>query len=163
MPYRAVILAITDEDSAAATGPESAAAALIELLPQLDAGLVHREVIPKDLPRIRAAVRTWVGRCDLILTTGGTGVAPRDVTPEAVAPLIERGVPGFGEAIRMQGFAEVPVSIVSRGGGGIAGQTLVVWLPGATVVARRCLSWLAPAIGYICAALHMDADHASPP
>lgn len=85
-------------------------------------------------------------RCELILTTGGTGPAPRDVTPEATRDVIEKEMPGFGEAQRMLSFAKVPTAILSRAIAGVRGRTLIVNLPGNPKAIAECLPPLVPAI-----------------
>jgi molybdopterin adenylyltransferase len=84
--------------------------------------------------------------CDLVLTTGGTGPAPRDVTPEATRTVIERELPGFGEIMRVQSFAKVPTAILTRGLAGTRGKTLLVNLPGNPKAIGECLPLIAPAI-----------------
>lgn len=149
MPIRAAVITISDR-CAAGQAEDRSGPAIIERLPDLDAALVHRETIPDDLPRIQALVKSWINRCDLLVTTGGTGVAPRDVTPEAIQPLVERPLPGFGEIMRTKAFDRTPMSIVSRGGAGLAGQTLILWLPGSPKAVKECLEWLGPAIRHAC-------------
>ncbi len=149
MSNRCVVITISDRCSAGQAEDRSGPA-LIELLPLIDGQLVHREIVADETPRIAAAVKSWVGRAEVILSTGGTGVATRDVTPEALEPLIERPLPGFGELMRVKGFDATPLAIVSRGGAGMIGATLVVWLPGSTQAVRECLRLLAPAIKHVC-------------
>lgn len=84
--------------------------------------------------------------CDLVLTTGGTGPAPRDVTPEATRDVIEKELPGFGEAQRMTSFPKVPTAILSRATAGVRGRTLIVNLPGNPKAIAECLPPLIPAI-----------------
>lgn len=84
--------------------------------------------------------------CDLVLTTGGTGPAPRDVTPEATRKVIQRELPGFGEIMRMQSFAKVPTAILSRSTAGTRGRTLIVNMPGNPKAIGECLPLIVPAI-----------------
>ena len=146
---RAVVVTISDRCSAGdavdRSGPE-----IVDCLPKVQASLIHRETIPDEVDRIRAVAERWLGRCELLITTGGTGIADRDVTPEAFGPLIEKPLPGFGEVMRMQAYERLPLSIISRAGAGVARGTLVIWLPGSTRAVRECLEWLAPAIGHCC-------------
>jgi len=155
---RAVVITISDRcyrgDAVDRSGP-----AIADLLPALDARLVHRQIVPDEEAAIRQAVSDWIGRCELILTTGGTGIAERDVTPEAIRPLLERDLPGFGEAMRMRAFDQTPTSIISRGGAGVARNTLIVWLPGSPQAVRECLDALAPAIRHVCAFLRDARPH----
>ena len=90
-------------------------------------------VVPDEREAIAAAVKAAVADgYDLVVTTGGTGIAPRDVTPEAVQPLLDRELPGVIEAIRTDGRATVPTAVLSRGVAGVIGSTFVVTLPGST-------------------------------
>lgn len=157
MAYRAVVLTISDSRSRG-EAEDRGGPAILEQLPALDAVLVHREIIPDEIDRIRAVAQNWIGRCDMLLTTGGTGIAARDVTPEALTPLLERELPGFGEVMRINAFARQPLSVLSRGGGGVAAGTLLVWLPGQPVGVTECLTWLTPAIRHACRMLRGDTQ-----
>lgn len=152
MPNRAVVITISDSRSRSAA-EDLSGPAIVEQLPLIHAGLIHREVVPDEIEAIRTALRTWINRCDVILTTGGTGIAERDVTVEAIGPLVEKMLPGFGEVMRVRAFDATPLSIVSRGGAGISGKTLIVWLPGSVKAVRECIVWLAPAVAHVCAFL----------
>jgi molybdenum cofactor synthesis domain-containing protein len=158
MRFRAAVFTVSDSRSSGAA-EDRGGPAVVEKLALCEAAPVHREIVPDDAERIRAAVQAWIGRVDLIITTGGTGVALRDVTPEALAPLIEKALPGFGEVMRLNAFARTPTSVLSRGGAGTAGATLIVWLPGSPKAVTECLTWLAPAIRHACRALRGDAGH----
>lgn len=107
-----------------------------------------RQVIPDEQAAIEALLRKLCDEdaCDLILTTGGTGPAPRDVTPEATRAVLERELPGFGEIMRMQSFAKVPTAILSRATAGTRGKTLIVNLPGNPKAIGECLPLVVPAI-----------------
>ena len=85
-------------------------------------------------------------KCQLIVTTGGTGPAPRDVTPEATRAVIEKELPGFGEIQRLRTFDQAPTSILSRATAGIRGRCLIVNLPGRPNAVQECLGVLAPAL-----------------
>lgn len=85
-------------------------------------------------------------RCDLVLTTGGTGPSARDITPEATRDILEKELPGFGEIMRMESFKIVPTAILSRATAGIRGRTLIINLPGSPKAVRECLAILGPAI-----------------
>lgn len=107
-----------------------------------------RAVIPDDQPAIEAMLRRLCDEdhCDLVLTTGGTGPAPRDVTPEATRAVLERELPGFGEIMRVQTFPKVPTAILSRSTAGTRGRTLIVNLPGNPKAIGECLPLVIPAI-----------------
>lgn len=105
-------------------------------------------LLPDERERIAEALRELSDRegCALVITTGGTGPTPRDVTPEATRDVIEKEFPGFGEAMRMHSFAAVPTSILSRATAGVRGRTLIVNLPGNPRAVGECLPPLVPAI-----------------
>jgi len=105
-------------------------------------------LIPDERPEIEAALCRLCDEehCRLVLTTGGTGPAPRDVTPEATRAVIERELPGFGEVMRMQSFAKVKTAILSRATAGTRGRSLIVNLPGNPRAIGECLPLILPAI-----------------
>ncbi len=104
---------------------------------------VSRRVVPDEPREILAALREAEGS-DFILTTGGTGISPRDVTPEATRLFIERELPGISESLRAQSSAETPAAMLSRGIAGIKGGTIVVNFPGAVRAVRLCMKVLGP-------------------
>ena len=109
-----------------------------------------RRLVPDERPAIEAALRELADaeKCSLILTTGGTGPAPRDVTPEATEAVCERLLPGFGELMRTKSLLEVPTAILSRQLAGTRGVSLIVNLPGKPSAIRTCLDAVFPAIPY---------------
>ena len=107
-----------------------------------------RVLLPDDQAEIEATLR-WladVEQCPLVLTTGGTGPAPRDITPEATRAVLERELPGFGELMRMQSYALVKTAILSRATAGVRGRSLIINLPGRPRAIGECLPLLTPAI-----------------
>ena len=109
---------------------------------------VERRTVPDDRDEIATALREVAGTSALVLTTGGTGFGPRDVTPEATADVVERGAPGIAEAVRADAVARTPHGMLSRGTAGIVGSTLVVNLPGSPGACRDGWAVLAPAVGH---------------
>jgi molybdopterin adenylyltransferase len=107
-----------------------------------------RILLPDEKPQIEAALYQLadVDQCPLIITTGGTGPAPRDVTPEATRTVLERELPGFGELMRMQSYAKVKTAILSRATAGVRGRSLIINLPGRPRAIGECLPLLTPAI-----------------
>jgi molybdopterin adenylyltransferase len=105
-------------------------------------------IIPDERARIEVELRRLCDeeRCDLVVTTGGTGPAPRDVTPEATRAVLDRELPGFGEIMRMQSFAKVPTAILSRATAGTRGRSMIVNLPGNPRAIGECLPLVLPAI-----------------
>jgi molybdopterin adenylyltransferase len=104
---------------------------------------VSRRIVPDEPQEILAAFREAEGS-DFILTTGGTGISPRDVTPEATRLFIERELPGISESLRAQSYSETPAAILSRGVAGIKGGTIVVNFPGSVRAVRLCMKVLGP-------------------
>ena len=128
-------------ERADASGP--ALAALLARIPARPAGL---RVVPDTVRDIRGALRSFLRQpaVKLILTTGGTGVTPRDVTPEATAPLIERPLPGLALAMRWGSYRHTPFALVSRALAGFHGDCLIVNLPGSPRAVEECFAILLP-------------------
>ncbi len=107
-----------------------------------------RVVLPDDRTQIEVALRRLadVDHCPLIITTGGTGPSARDVTPEATRAVLEKELPGFGEAMRMHSYARVKTAILSRATAGVRGRSLIINLPGRPQAVGECLPLLIPAI-----------------
>ena len=107
-------------------------------------------MVPDEVPLIIAAMVQQADElgCDLILTTGGTGISPRDVTPEATEAVCQKMMPGFGELMRLESLKVVPTAILSRQTAGIRGSSLIVNLPGKPSAIADCLSAVMPAIPY---------------
>jgi molybdopterin adenylyltransferase len=120
--------------------------AIREMLP--DSTVAKYEVIPDEVDVISARLSQWAddGSVDVILTTGGTGLGPRDVTPEATLQVVDRVVPGLAEAMRAETFHQTPFAILSRAVAGVRGKCLIVNLPGSPRAVRECLGVILPAI-----------------
>jgi molybdenum cofactor synthesis domain-containing protein len=122
-----------------------------EVLAELLAGdgyEVERRVVPDERDAIAEAIRELAGSAQVVLTTGGTGMGPRDVTPEATSAVLDRPAPGIAEAIRADSIAKTPHGLLSRGLAGVVGSTLVVNLPGSPGGARDGFAVLRPALGH---------------
>ena len=154
---RALVLTVSDRVSAGERDDASGSLGA-ELL--ASAGFtVTTRVVADDTATISAAI---VGAArsdvDVVVTTGGTGFAPRDVTPEAIRPMLEREAPGIVEALRQHRREEVPTTILSRAVAGTVGNAFVVTLPGSTGGVRDGVTVLGPVIGHLVAQLH-GGDH----
>lgn len=114
----------------------------------LDNSVLKYEVIPDEIDVIAAKLTEWAdeGSVDVILTTGGTGLGPRDVTPEATLSVVDKVVPGFIEAVRTRTFDVTPFAILSRAVAGVRGKCLIINLPGSPKAVRECLEIVSPAI-----------------
>ena len=109
---------------------------------------VVRRVVPDERDAIARAIEDLADDVDVVLTTGGTGLGPRDVTPEATASVLDRNAPGIAEAIRADSIAKTPHALLSRGVAGVRGHTLVVNLPGSPGGCRDGFGVLRPALGH---------------
>lgn len=105
-------------------------------------------MVPDETDLIASTLKKFADelKCDLVVTTGGTGISPRDVTPEATKMILEKELPGFGEIMRVKSFEKIPTAVLSRAVAGTRGKSLVVNLPGKPSAVRECLEILAPAI-----------------
>ena len=129
--------------------------------------VVETVVVPDDAEAIAAVVRRWADTSgiDLVVTTGGTGLGPRDHTPEAMDAVFEREAPGVMEAARTHGQRRTPLSMLARGRAGVRGRTLIVNLPGSQGAVLDALAALSPGLPHACAMLRGEghADDPRPP
>jgi molybdopterin adenylyltransferase len=138
------VLTVSD-GVAAGTREDGSGDALDELL-QAEGYEVERRVVPDERELIADAIRDLAADARVVLTTGGTGLAPRDVTPEATRDVLERDAPGIAHALRTDSIAKTPHGLLSRGIAGVVGRTLVVNLPGSTGGCRDGFAVLRPAL-----------------
>ncbi|MGN6796947.1 MAG: MogA/MoaB family molybdenum cofactor biosynthesis protein [Gaiellaceae bacterium] len=142
----AAVLTVSDRVSRGEAEDRSGDA-LAELL-AADGYDVTRRVVPDEAEQIASAIVELATRAALVHTTGGTGIAPRDVTPEATRSVLEREAPGIAQALRADSIAKTPHGLLSRGTAGVLGATLVVNLPGSTGGCRDGYAILQPALGH---------------
>jgi molybdenum cofactor biosynthesis protein B len=118
------------------------------------------EVVPDDMEQIADAIETAVTRgADIVVTTGGTGLGPRDVTPQATASLVEYEVPGIAEEMRRAGLATTPMAALSRGVAGVRGHALIINVPGSLKGATESLEAVMPMLSHAVKLLHGDTAH----
>ena len=141
---KAAVLTVSDRVSRGEA--EDASGDLLEELLRGDGHDVERTVVPDEPDAIAAAIEELAASASLVLTTGGTGLAPRDVTPEATRTVLQREAPGIAEALRADSIARTPHGLLSRGVAGVVGRTLVVNLPGSTGGCRDGYAVLRPAL-----------------
>ena len=142
---KAIVVTVSDSRSEA---DDTSGNALIELLSEIDAQIVEKIIVSDDFENLRQTLFALSTRGDanLILTTGGTGFAPRDNTPEATRAVIEREAQGLAEAMRFETAKKTPTAILSRGICGIRGECLIINLPGSPKAVRECFAVVAPVL-----------------
>ena len=145
--FRAAIITLSDKGSKGEREDESGMI-IREMILSIGASVSHYEVLPDEKPGIVEVLSRLSdsGTIDLILTTGGTGVSPRDVTPEATREVIERELPGMAEAMRAESLKKTPHAMISRAIAGIRKRTLIVNLPGSPRAVRENLAVILPAL-----------------
>jgi molybdenum cofactor biosynthesis protein B len=154
------VITISDRVSAGQMEDQSGPA-LIRLLTAAQYEASGPEVVPDVEQRISDAIESAAaGGADVVITTGGTGLGPRDVTPQATSAVIDFEVPGLGEAMRRVGAASTPMAALSRGVAGVRGRTLVVNVPGSVKGATESLEAVMPMLGHAIRLLHGNTAHA---
>jgi len=157
--YKVAILTISDRGSKGER-EDSSGPLVKEMIKDLPAEVIHYEIIPDEKEEIVAALTKSADRlkADLILTTGGTGLGPRDVTPDATLAVIEKEVPGFAEAMRAESLKKTPHAMISRAITGIRGASLIVNLPGSPKSVRENLEVILPALPHGLSKLKGDPE-----
>jgi len=134
----ACVLTLSDKGSRGERKDESGPA-ISEMLSRIDCTVVHYEVLPDDKDLIKLKLIECAKKADLVLTTGGTGLSPRDVTPDATLEVIDREIPGIAEVMRAEGMKATRRSMLSRAVVGVLGQSLIINLPGSPRAVRENL------------------------
>ena len=149
MTIRFGILTLSDR-SARGEREDASGPALADLIRTQSWSVAEQAILPDDESAIRAALIAWAdsGRFDVILTTGGTGFAPRDITPEATRAVIQREAPGLAEAMRSDSLKKTSHAMLSRAVAGIRGRTLIINLPGSPKGAVENLQTVLPVISH---------------
>jgi molybdenum cofactor synthesis domain-containing protein len=164
VPVRVGILTVSDKASQGER-EDTSGPAIRELLAAIDSSAEKYEIVPDDAKQISDLLRRWCDEdgLDLILTTGGSGLGPRDVTPEATAAVLDRLAPGIPEALRQDGLRHTPMAMLSRNTAGLRGKTLIINFPGSERAVREGLSLLMPVLIHaIEIARGVPAEHLPP-
>ncbi len=154
---KAAILTLSDK-GARGERVDQSGPALEKWLGERGVTVLHTEIVPDELDIIYVKLEGWAdsGVFDLILTTGGTGVSPRDVTPDATRKIVEREIPGFGEMMRRSSMEKTPHAMISRAIAGIRNRTLIINLPGSPGGAVENLAAVWPAVPHAVAKIQGD-------
>ena len=156
---KAHVITVSDGVSAGTRQDESGRA-LVRILQSAAFEVAEPIVVPDDQQRIADAIVTAAGGgADVVVTTGGTGLGPRDVTPQAMSAVIDYEVPGIGEAMRRAGAASTPMAALSRSMAGVRGRTLIISVPGSPRGATESLEAVMPALAHAIRLLHGDTKH----
>ena len=141
------ILTISDKGSRGERQDKSGEA-IRQILSSIDARIVNCDIVPDEKELIVGKLVKWVDEdnLDVLITTGGTGLTPRDVTPEATLAVVDRIIPGFTEAMRSESLKKTPMAMLSRAVAGTRGKCLIINLPGSPKAVRECLEVVVPAL-----------------
>ena len=140
---------------------DTAGPAIAEVLAPLGAKIVEKAIVPDEPDQITAQLRAWIDNASVncVITTGGTGLGPRDITPEATRPVIDREVPGLAELMRAAGLRHTPKAALGRGLAGATGSTLILNLPGSENGVRENLAAVLPLLQHAVELLAGQTEH----
>jgi molybdenum cofactor synthesis domain-containing protein len=141
------ILTVSDR-CASGEREDKSGPALCGTLPTERFTVTRTAIVPDEAEVISSTLLEWSRECTLLLTTGGTGFAPRDVTPEATSCILDRPAPGIAEALRAEGLKHTPFAMLSRGAAGMVGRTLIVNLPGSPKAVKEGMGVLLPVLDH---------------
>lgn len=159
---RAAVLTVSDR-CAAGTQTDLSGPTVVRILAQAGIAVAATAIVPDEVGEIAHALRRHAAHAALVVTTGGTGLAPRDVTPEATELVCERLVPGLAERMRAAGLAQTPYAALSRAVCGTLGATLILNLPGSPAGAETSLRAILPLLPHALRLLAGDTNHPEPP
>jgi len=161
--FTAGVLTVSDK-GARGEREDRSGAVIQEMLASLGGRLMKYDVVPDERETIAGKLAEWAdgGGMDIILTTGGTGLAERDITPEATLSVVDRVAPGFTEAMRSRTLGMTPAAMLSRAAAGLRGRCLIINLPGSPRAVRECLEVIAPVLEHAAAIIKGEVtEHAA--
>ena len=159
-PMRVAILTVSDKGSRGER-TDTSGDAIAEMVSRSGGEIVGRDIVPDELDQVTAQLRAWCdgGGIDVVLTTGGTGLAARDVTPEATRAAADRDVPGIAEAMRAEGLRHTPRAMLSRSAAVVRGATLIINLPGSEKGVRESLGAIIDVLPHAVELLRGATEH----
>lgn len=158
---KVAILTLSDKGSKGER-EDTSGPAIEKLIKKIDAEIVHSEVLPDEQSLIKKRLISLCKKADLILTTGGTGVSPRDVTPDATKEVIQYEIPGIGEAMRAAGLKKTPYAMISRAVAGVRGETLIINLPGSPKAVKENLTVILPVLSHVIEKIKGSTEDCAP-
>ena len=164
MPFSAAVLIVSDK-AAAGQREDTSGSVIRELLTSIGIEVARYEIVADEQDVVAARLREWAdgGAVRLIVTTGGTGLGPRDVTPEATEAVLEYEVPGITEALRAEGLRHTPMSMISRAMAGVRNRVLIINLPGSPKGVRENLAVVLPVLQHALELLAGEPSEHDPP
>ncbi|MGD0447690.1 MAG: MogA/MoaB family molybdenum cofactor biosynthesis protein [Candidatus Dormibacteria bacterium] len=165
MSWRAAVITVSDSRGRGETTHDPSGDLIVARLAELPADITDRRLVPDEVEAIRAALGAVLARAHLVVLSGGTGLGPRDVTPQAISPLLDYEVPGMAEAMRREGLRNTPHAMLSRQVVGVSQGRLVIALPGSPAAVDQGLRTVWKALPHALRLLAGDTAHGgtSPP
>lgn len=159
----AAVLTVSDSASKKEGRGDTSGPLAVNMLSEAGCSVTETAVVPDETGQISATLKKWSDQTgvDLVITTGGTGLFPRDVTPEATAEVIEREIPGIQEAIRNKGMSCTPMAMLSRGLAGVRGTTLIINLPGSPSAVKDGMETVIPVLKHAVDKINGDSSPCS--
>jgi molybdopterin adenylyltransferase len=155
---KVAILTLSDKGSRGER-KDTSGPAIEKIMKKIDAEVISYDILPDEKALIKKKLLSLCNKVDIIFTTGGTGVSPRDVTPEATREVIKREIPGISEAMRLMGLKKTPFAVLSRAVAGVRGKTLIINLPGSPAAVRENLSVILAVLPHAIEKIHgSDAE-----
>jgi len=158
---KVAVLTLSDKGSKGER-KDTSGPAIEKLISKIEAEIVHSEVLPDERSLIKRKLISLCKKADLILTTGGTGVSPRDVTPDATKEVVQYEIPGIAEAMRAASLKKTPFAMISRAVAGVRGKTLIINLPGSPKAVKENLLVILPVIRHTIEKLQGSTEDCAP-
>jgi len=158
---KVAVLTLSDKGSKGER-KDTSGPAIEKLISRIDAEIVHSEIMPDERALIKKKLISLCKKVDLILTTGGTGVSPRDVTPDATKDVVQYEIPGVAEAMRAASLKKTPYAMISRAVAGVRGKTLIINLPGSPKAVKENLTVILPVLSHVIDKINGSTEDCAP-